>query len=60
VNYNVDRLVPSAVKQNYEYMIDNGLEFSCIGTLTVGALDVTLDQPKEKRNCRRGSVENAT
>ena len=32
LNYNADRLVASAVTQTYEYMIDNGLEFSSIAT----------------------------
>jgi hypothetical protein len=32
LNYNADRLVASAVTQTFEYMIENGLEFSCIGT----------------------------
>lgn len=59
VNYNADRLVASAVSQTSEYMIENCLEFCCIGTLIVGAQDVMVDQPKEKRHCRRGSVENA-
>ena len=32
LNYNADRLVASAVTQTYNYMIDNGLEFSSIAT----------------------------
>lgn len=32
LNYNADRLVAAAVTQTFEYMIENGLEFSCIGT----------------------------
>ena len=32
LNYNADRLVAAAVTQTFEYMIENGLEYSCIGT----------------------------
>lgn len=32
LNYNADRLVAAAVTQTFEYMIENGLELSCIGT----------------------------
>ena len=32
LNRDADRLVASAVTQAYEYMIDNGLEFSSIAT----------------------------
>lgn len=32
LNYQADRLVAAAVTQTFEYMIENGLEFSCIGT----------------------------
>jgi Phosphotransferase enzyme family len=32
LNYNADRLVAAAVTQTFEYMIENGLEFSCIST----------------------------
>ena len=32
LNYNADRLVAAAVTQIFQYMIKNGLEFSCIGT----------------------------
>lgn len=32
LNYHADRLVASAVTQTFEYMIDNGLEFSSIAT----------------------------
>ena len=32
LNYNADRLVAAAVTQTFEYMIDNGLEFSSIAT----------------------------
>jgi hypothetical protein len=32
LNYNADRLIAAAVTQTFEYMIENGLEFSCIGT----------------------------
>jgi hypothetical protein len=32
LNYNADRLVAAAVTQTFEYMIENGLEFSSIGT----------------------------
>ena len=39
LNYNADRLVASAVTQTYEYMIDNGLEFSSI---TTGVAEVFL------------------
>ena len=32
LNYNADRLVAAAVTQTFEYMIDNGLEYSSIAT----------------------------
>jgi hypothetical protein len=44
LNYNADRLVAAAVTQTFEYMIDNGLEFSSVAT---GPAEVYLQVQEE-------------
>jgi hypothetical protein len=47
LNYYADRLVAAAVTQTFEYMIENGLEFSYIGTGPVAVyLRVLEDDPQ--------------
>ena len=50
LNYNADRLVASAVTQTFEYMIDNGLEYSSIAT-GVAEVYLRIDEDDPETVC---------